>query len=512
MLSEQVEPSAAELALRLRQQELVAGFGRFSLRHDDLQTILTEACSVAADGLSTRFAKVLQFMPDTHDFLVRAGLGWKPGTVGEARLGSDLESPAGFAFRSGQPVLCNHLGTETRFRTPHLLVDHGVHSAINVLIGDSAGAHYGVLEVDSTQRDKFTEPDTQFLQSLANSITDAVGKQIRLEAMHRSQELGRSLLEVSPDCVKIMSEDGVLQMMNARGLCVLEFEDGEHPVGQAWESLWPEDAQPKIQEALASARGGTPARFQAFAPTRKGTPKWWDVLVAAMPRIGRGEPRLVAISRDISESVIAAEAKDQLIREKDLLMQEVHHRVKNSLQMVQNLLSLQARAADDTTTAAVLRESAARVHTIGAIHDRLYREGSALDVAVRPYLQGLIDDICEAIASTMDGRTVELDSDAAIWPAASVPALGLVTTELVTNALKYGKGVIRVTFRQPEGAQGTLLVEDEGNELPAAFDPLLTRGLGMRIVTGLLRPRGGGLEVLRDRPHTCLQATFPREA
>ena len=467
---------------------------------------------MAADGLSTRFAKVLQFMQDNGDFVVRAGIGWHAGTVGHARLGSDLASPAGFAFASGQPVLSNHLGNETRFRTPSLLVEHGVHSAINVLIGDAAGAHFGVLEVDSTQRDKFSQPDTLFLQSLANSVTDAVGKQARLDAMHRSQELGRSLLEVSPDCVKIMSEDGVLQIVNAQGLCLLGFENPDHPIGVAWESLWPEDEAGKVRDAVAAARAGTPTRFQAFAPTQKGVPKWWDVLVAAMPRLGRGEPRLVAISRDITDTMQAAQAKDQLIREKDLLMQEVHHRVKNSLQMVQNLLSLQARAADDVTTAAVLRESAARVHTIGAIHDRLYREGSGLDVAVRPYLQGLIDDICEALASTTEGRRVMLDADAATWPAAAVPALGLVTTELITNALKYGAGVIRVTFRQADDAPGTLCVEDEGDQLPAEFDPAASRGLGMRIVTGLLRPRGGGLEVLRDRPHTCIRAVFPAEA
>ena len=123
----------------------------------------------------------------------------------------------------------------------------------------------------------------------------------------------------------------------------------------------------------------------------------------------------------------------------------------------------------------------------------------------------MIDDLRDAIASTQNGRSVILDADSATWPAAAVPALGLVTTELVTNALKYGDGEILVTFRQPAGEQGTLTVEDEGTALPPTFDPATSRGLGMRIVTGLLKPRGGSLKVLRDRPTTCLLATFPRD-
>ena len=126
--------SAAELGLRLRQQELVASFGCFALETDDLQAILDEASRVAALGLETSFAKVLQCLADEKAFLVRSGVGWKPGVVGHARVGNDVQSPAGYAFRTGEPVLSNDLASEPRFRTPKLLADHGIRSAINVLV------------------------------------------------------------------------------------------------------------------------------------------------------------------------------------------------------------------------------------------------------------------------------------------------------------------------------------------------------------------------------------------
>jgi two-component sensor histidine kinase len=170
-------PSAPEeLEQRLIQQALVAEFGRFALRSHDLQAILEEACRVAAEGLQVRFAKVLERLREGEPFLLRAGVGWAPGLVGTARVGADLESPGGYAFRTGEPVISNHLSRETRFRTPQLLADHGVVRAVNVVIrGD--GEPYGVLEADSRDPGAFSPHDVAFMQALANTLGLAIEKE-----------------------------------------------------------------------------------------------------------------------------------------------------------------------------------------------------------------------------------------------------------------------------------------------------------------------------------------------
>ena len=170
-------PSAPEeLEQRLAQQALVAEFGRYALRSHDLYAILDQACRVAAEGLRVRFAKVLQMEGGGTDFLLRAGVGWEPGLVGTARVGADQESPAGYAFRTGEPVISNHLSRETRFRTPKLLADHGVLRAVNVVIrGD--GEPYGVLESDSRDPGAFSPHDVAFLQALANTLGLAIEKE-----------------------------------------------------------------------------------------------------------------------------------------------------------------------------------------------------------------------------------------------------------------------------------------------------------------------------------------------
>ena len=105
--------------------------------------------------------------------LVRSGVGWKPGVVGHARVGNDVQSPAGYAFRTGEPVLSNDLESEPRFRTPSLLAEHGIRSAINVLIRTDGHA-VGVLEVDSTNRGEFANSDGAFLQTLATTLVPKV--------------------------------------------------------------------------------------------------------------------------------------------------------------------------------------------------------------------------------------------------------------------------------------------------------------------------------------------------
>jgi two-component system, sensor histidine kinase PdtaS len=110
-----------ELPYRLRQQSLLGEFGRTALQTRDIGQILQRATEFCAQGLETPFAKVLEYMPEEKRLLVSAGVGWAPDTIGQVSLGVDLESPAGYAFHTGQIVISNHLQEETRFRTPKLL-------------------------------------------------------------------------------------------------------------------------------------------------------------------------------------------------------------------------------------------------------------------------------------------------------------------------------------------------------------------------------------------------------
>ncbi len=176
----------------------------------------------------------------------------------------------------------------------------------------------------------------------------------------------------------------------------------------------------------------------------------------------------------------AEAAKDQLLRDKDLLMQEVHHRVKNSLQLVRTLLQLQGRAATPETRTK-LDEAAQRIMTIAAVHQRLYAGPSVVAADVGTYLSGLLGDM-HAIMGVAD-RPIALEVEPMELLADHLTPLGLIVSELVTNAAKYGKGRIVVgVARAPGGLD--ISVSDEGPGFP---DAMPGSGLGMRLITALAR-------------------------
>ena len=159
--------------MAIAQQALLAEFGRQAGSRHSLDDLLARACAMVADSLGVSFVKVLQWLPDENQFVVKAGHGWDEGVVGTARVGADLESPAGYAIRSDKPVITNDLENEDRFRMPALLRDHGVKSAVNVII-QTADTIFGVFEADSRGRRDFTERDTKFLQGAANLLGLAI--------------------------------------------------------------------------------------------------------------------------------------------------------------------------------------------------------------------------------------------------------------------------------------------------------------------------------------------------
>ncbi len=177
---------------RLRQQAILSEFGVEALRATDLDPLLQRATELCAEGMDAEYCKALEYLRGEDTLLVRAGVGWKPHVIGHARVGADLASPAGFALKTGRPVISNHLADETRFRTPQLMADHGIRRAINVLIENRDGA-FGVLEVDDSREGMFEEADIAFMQGFANLLGSAIERQ-RTEGLLRAALARQDLL------------------------------------------------------------------------------------------------------------------------------------------------------------------------------------------------------------------------------------------------------------------------------------------------------------------------------
>lgn len=191
-----LEVTTEGLRLRLKQQQILADFGVLALKGTPFPELLDQSTRLVAEGLEAEFAKILQYLPEENKFLVCAGFGWEPGVVGTATIGADTASPAGYALKTGKAVISNHLDIEERFRTPDLLVQHGIRRAMNVILGGE-GMPFGVLEADSRSEGEFSESDIVFLRGAANILGMAIERQ-RMEgnlrqALERQQVLMKEI-------------------------------------------------------------------------------------------------------------------------------------------------------------------------------------------------------------------------------------------------------------------------------------------------------------------------------
>ena len=333
-----------------------------------------------------------------------------------------------------------------------------------------------------------------------------------------AEAFARSVFDASPDCIKLVAMDGSLEFMNANGMCAMEIDDFDTVRGAPWPALWPDTMQERVGESLRVAAAGGADRFEAFCPTAKGTPRWWEVSVTPVLDEGGRPKRVLSISRDITERVererslrrheqelerttlsqgLLLGEKERLLAEKTLLMQEIDHRVKNSLALINSLLRVQARTVGEGAAQEALRHASARVHSIASVHEKLYQQGSVGEVDLADYLGGL----CDELASTARGTGVRLEVDVAeagTAEARDAAPIGLIVTELVTNAVRHASPegdpcVIRVECRRVDGRR-ELIVEDDGCGLPDGFDPANSKGLGMRVVLGNIDRFGGSIE------------------
>ena len=232
-------PAPPDLDYRLRQQAILSEFGVEALRGTDVDHLLQRAAELCAQGMGAEFCKALEYRPGADTLLVRAGVGWAPDVIGRARIGADLASPAGFALKTGRPVISNHLADETRFRTPQLMADHGIRRAINVLIENRDGA-FGVLEVDDTREGMFEEADIAFMQGFANLLGGAIERQ-------RTESLLRAALARQDLLAREMSHRVKNSLAIVASLLALQARAAE--------------AEPAVQAALTDAR----SRVEAIA-------------------------------------------------------------------------------------------------------------------------------------------------------------------------------------------------------------------------------------------------------
>jgi PAS domain S-box-containing protein len=208
-----------------------------------------------------------------------------------------------------------------------------------------------------------------------------------------------------------------------------------------------------------------------------------------------------ASNRDITDRVIIEERVEALLREKEILLREVHHRIKNNMNSVASLLSLQSGMVKEEAAVTALNDARSRLLAMGLLYEKLYRSENQREMPVQAYIQPLVEEIVRTFP-TKAAVAIQSDFDDFVLEARVLQPLGIIINEIVTNSLKHAfggstTGTIILTARI-SGKHVTITLGDNGVGLPPSANLQTTSGLGFMLIDALMQQIEGSVRIERN--------------
>lgn len=315
-------------------------------------------------------------------------------------------------------------------------------------------------------------------------------------ALSESQEKFRVLAETSPTAIFLYQGEMIIYA-NPATERLFGYSGDELLRMTFWDWAHPDIRETVRERGLARLRGEiVPERYESRFVTKTGEDRW--LVVSAGLIDYQGMPAGVASFLDITESKKAELQLRKSLAEKEVLLKEVHHRVKNNLQIISSLLELQSEYIQEESTRRYIAESQNRIRSMALVHEQLYKSEDLSSVDFARYVEDLVQSLCQSIMVDLEQIRVQVKVDHIALEIDEAISCGMIVNELVSNAFKHafpgGRGGV-ITISGTQAADGTvcLTVADTGVGLPPGLDFLNTESLGLQIVNMLTRQLRGAL-------------------
>ncbi len=330
------------------------------------------------------------------------------------------------------------------------------------------------------------------------------------DALRESEEKYRSVIESADDIILIVDYNGRVLLVNEVGAKFVNMERHEILGGNV-EDFLPESYEVafellrKVYDTGEGLKTELPIVF-------RGDQLWFSASVQPLFGSKHEVQSVQVIARDITEIKEIQIQLEQTLKEKEMLMKEIYHRVKNNLMVISSLLNLQSGYIEDEKAKSIFKESQNRANSMAIIHQRLYQSSDLKNIDFGDYIHTLANDLYDSYVPDPERVGLNINADEVkIDINTSIP-LGLIINELLSNSMKHGfpddkKGEITIDFHKVDG-DFILEVKDTGVGIPEDIDIFNTGSLGMQLITSLTQQISGELEFART-PNTCFRVTFP---
>ncbi len=321
--------------------------------------------------------------------------------------------------------------------------------------------------------------------------------------IERSEAFLRGIFEETPDGVLLVGPDCKVTRANAQAEQLFGYAHGAlagRPIDSLLYESGPEARSVCEQVRAAPLRRGIDGTAQLHGRRRGGSGFPIDIMASPL----RERLLVILTVRDITENWTQEEALRRTLDDKNTLLKELYHRVKNNLQLIISMFSLQIRMLPESQARQALLDAVGRVRTMALVHERLYQSRTLSSIALDTYVTELCEQLASAASAAQRGIAMHVEAPPAeIGLDVAVP-LGLLLNELVTNSLKHGfpdgrRGTIPVRIVRDVDGRIRLIVEDDGIGLPPGFDRTTSQTLGLRLVSALSGQLRAGF-ALDNRP------------
>jgi PAS domain S-box-containing protein len=360
---------------------------------------------------------------------------------------------------------------------------------------------------------EITGHDTEFARRPARLVmcSDVTENLMAQERLRESEERFRTTFHLSPDIMTISRvSDGVYVDINDAFLRISGFNRDE-VVGMSSLDLeiW---ADPENRKELVDLlqKTGILENMEIQFCRKDGTTL--PGLISCQVVTFENEPHILTIVKDITERKVMEEQIIRSLEEKEMLLKEIHHRVKNNLQAVAGLLNLQAEMIRDEDTLKSFKENEARILSMALIHEKLYQVEDSSRINMGDYVMTLMDRLVHFHSTSPSKVKVRVRAAKVTLNLDTIVPVGLILHELVSNALKYAfpgsrEGAIRVSLSKRKDGTLSLKVADDGIGLPEDVDVGKSKSLGMMLVKSFADGLSGTVKVNR-KEGTAFTITF----
>jgi PAS domain S-box-containing protein len=306
-----------------------------------------------------------------------------------------------------------------------------------------------------------------------------------------------AVVETAGDGIITADELGGIESFNAAAERMFGYTH-EEIMGESVRSLLSADASDANASFDAQLDESIGLRREASGRRKDGSAFPVELNVG---EVNFGERRIFTlILHDITERKREEEKLKESLREKEILLKEIHHRVKNNLQIISSLLNLQSGHIRDPRALEVFKEGQGRVRSMALIHEKLYQSDDLARVNFHEYISNLAAYLFRSYEGNSGAVKFNVEAEDVLLGVDTAIPCGLIINELVSNSLKHafpngGDGSINIRLRPTGTERLTLTVKDDGVGLPPDFDVRNTPSLGLQLVNTLARQLGGEVEV-----------------